>query len=141
MLKWMGLTVLVVAVVMTLGCARGPAATTAVVADNTYTATPMSARASRTTAEVTVLWHDISVYRASESRRMAGPTYEVTSHGTKAECDTAMQAAVAKQALSRVGSMTEQLADGIKTWDANRLHYTTFRYLCCLAGAGPPPCR
>jgi hypothetical protein len=44
---------------------------------------------------------------------------------------------MAKEALSRVGPTTEQLSDGIKTWDSDPLHYTMFRYLCKLAVAGP----
>ena len=48
---------------------------------------------------------------------------------------------MANEALSRVGPTTEQLSDGIKTWDSDRLHYTTFRYLCRLAVAGPAPVR
>jgi len=79
--------------------------------------------------EVTVLWRDISVYRASAALRLAGSTYEVTSHHTKTECEVAQQAAMTRDALSRVGPKTEQLSDGI------------FRYLCRLAGAGPAPFR
>jgi hypothetical protein len=65
----------------------------------------------------------------------------VTAYETKAECEAAQQAAMAKEALSRVGPTTEQLSDGIKTWDSDRQHYTTFRYLCRLAVAGPVPFR
>src|SRR5713101_3795771 len=72
-------------------------------------------------------------------RGLAAPTYKVTSYETKTECETAQQAAMAKEALSRVGPTTERLSDGIKTWDADRQHYTTFRYVCRLAGAGPAP--
>jgi hypothetical protein len=43
---------------------------------------------------------------------MAGPMYEVTSYETKAECEAAQQAAIAKKALSRVGPTTKQLSDG-----------------------------
>ena len=140
MLKWAGLTVLVAGVAVTaLGCVRGPAATTAV--DKSYPVAPVSMKARISTGAVSALWHDISVYRAGEPRRMAGPTYEVTSYGTKAECDAAQQAAMAKEALSREGPTTEPLPDGIKTWDSDHRHYTTFRYLCGLAGAGPPPFR
>src|SRR5437660_12674749 len=86
MLKWAGLTVLVVGVAVTaLGCVRGPAATTAV--DKSYSVAPASMKTRISTGAVSALWHDISVYRAGEPRRMAGPTYEVTSYGTKAECD------------------------------------------------------
>src|SRR5438445_618295 len=80
---------------------------------------------------------DIGIYRASGPMRIAGPTYEMTSYETKAECEAAQQAAMAKEALSRLGPTTERLSDGIKTWDSDRQHYTTFRYLCRLAGAGP----
>jgi hypothetical protein len=55
---------------------------------------------------------------------MAGPMYEVTSYETKAECEAAQQAAIAKKALSRVGPTTEQLSDGTKTRDSDRLHYS-----------------
>ena len=54
--KWAGVTVLVVAVAaMTLGCAQGPSATAAVVADKTYTVTPASVtvKAGIVTGEVT----------------------------------------------------------------------------------------
>src|SRR5438445_408585 len=57
------------------------------------------------------------------------------------EREAAQQAAMAKEALSRLGPTTERLSDGIKTWDSDRQHYTTFRYLCRLAGAGPIPFR
>ena len=86
-------------------------------------------------------WRDISIYRASGPLRLAGPIYEVTSYETKAGCEAAQQAAMAKEALSRVGPMTERLSDGIKTWDSDHQHYTTYRYLCRLAGAGPGPFR
>jgi hypothetical protein len=33
---------------------------------------------------------------------------------------------MAKEALSRVGPMTERLLDGIQTWDSDHQHYTTF---------------
>ena len=139
MLKWMGLTVLVVTVVMMApGCARGPAATTAVAEDKDYTVVPAWMKA---TGEATALWRDISIYRTGEPRRMAGPTYEVSSYRTKAECDAAKLSAVANVAVLRAGPTTESLSDGIKTWDSDHLHYTTFRYLCGLAGAGPPSFR
>jgi len=67
--------------------------------------------------------------------------YEVTSYKTKAECEVAQQAVMAEEALSRVGPTTERLSDGIKTWDSDRQHYTTFRYLCRVAGAGPASVR
>ena len=138
MLKRIGLTGLVVAVaVMAPGCILAPAATTAVIGGASYALTPASVKARAMTG-VAALWYDISVHRTGEPRRMAGPTYEVSSYGTKAEPDAAMQAAVAKAAVSRAGPTTESLADGIKTWDSDRLHYTTFRYLCGLADAGPP---
>ena len=56
MSKWAGVTVLVAAVAaMTLGCAQGPSATAAVVADKTYTVTPASVtvKAGIVTGEVT----------------------------------------------------------------------------------------
>jgi hypothetical protein len=141
MLKRIGLTALATAVaVLTLGCVRGPLSPTAPVQDQIYLAKPMSAPII--SSEATVLWRDIGIYRASGPLRMAGPMYEVTSYETKAECEAAQQAAaMAKEALSRVGPTTEQLSDGIKTWDSDRLHYTMFRYLCRLAVAGPAPVR
>jgi hypothetical protein len=126
---------------MTLGCVRGLAAPTAAVEAQTYTVKPVSVQAGIISSEVTVLWRDISIYRASGPLRLAGPIYEVTSYETRAECEAAQQAAMAKEALSRVGPTTERLSDGIKTWDSDRQHYTTFRYLCRLAGAGPAPFR
>ncbi len=101
----------------------------------------MSVPTGIVSSEVTVLWRDIGIYRTSGPLRMAGPMYEMTSYETKAECEAAQQAAMAKDALSRVGPTTESLPDGIKTWDSDRRHYTTFRYLCRLAGAGPVPFR
>jgi hypothetical protein len=141
MLKCIGLTALATAAVLTLGCVRGIVSPTAPVPDQVYMAKPMSAPAGIISREATVLWRDIGIYRASGPLRMAGPMYAVTSYETKAECETAQQAAMAKEALSRVGPTTEQLSDGLKTWDSDRLHYTTFRYHCRLAGAGPAPVR
>jgi hypothetical protein len=46
-----------------------------------------------------------------------------------------------KEELPRVGPTIERLLDGIKTWQPNRQYYTTFRYLCWPAGAGPAPFR
>jgi hypothetical protein len=142
MLKCIALTALATAVaVLTLGCVRGLGSPTAPAADQIYMAKPMSPRAEIISSEATVLWRDIGIYRASGPLRMAGPMFKMTSYETKAECEAAQQAAMAKEALSRVGPTTEQLSDGIKTWDADRLHYTTFRYLCRLAVAGPAPFR
>ena len=84
-----------------------------------------------------VLWHGLGVYRAVELMRLGGPTYQVTSYDTKAECEAEQRAAMAKEELPRVGPMTERFLDGIKVWDPDRQHYTTFRYLCWPAGAGP----
>src|SRR2546427_10366755 len=56
MSKWAEVTVFVAAVsVITLGCAQGPSATAAVVADKTYTVTPASVtvKAGIVTGEVT----------------------------------------------------------------------------------------
>ena len=137
MLKCIGLTALATAVaVLTLGCVRGIVSPTAPVQDQIYMA---KAPAGIISSEATVLWRDIGIYRASGPLRMAGPMYEVTSYETKAECEAAQQAAMANEARSRVGPTTEQLSDGIKTWDSDRLHYTTFRYLYRLAVAGPAP--
>ena len=138
MLKCIGLTALATAAaVLTLGCVRGIVSPAAPVRDQIYMAKPMSAPAGISSSEVTVLWRDIGIYRASGPLRMAGPTYELTTYETKAECKAAQQATMAKEARSRVGPTTEQMSDGIKTWDADRLHYTTFRYLCRVAVTGP----
>jgi hypothetical protein len=59
---------------MALGCVRGPAATTAGVEDKAYTAAP-SMKARITAGAVTALRHDISIYRASDPRRLAGRPY------------------------------------------------------------------
>ncbi len=142
MLKRIGLTALVTAVtavtVVTLGCARGPVSPTET---PTYAVKPVSVPAGVVSNEVTVLWRDIGVYRASGPLRLAGPIYEMTSYETMAECEAAQQTAMAKEALSRVGSATERLSDGIKTWDSDRQYYTTFRYLCQVAGARRTPFR
>ena len=138
MLKCIGLTALATTVaVLALGCVRGIVSPTAPARDQIYRAQPMSAPAGIGSSEVTVLWRDIGIYRASGPLRMAGPTYELTTYETKAECKAAQQATMAKEARSRVGPTTEQLSDGIKTWDSDRLHYTTFRYLCRVAVTGP----
>jgi hypothetical protein len=142
MLKCIGLTALATAVaVLTLGCVQGLVSPTAPLQDQIYMAKPMSTPAGIISSEATVLWRDIGIYRASGPLRMAGPMYAVTSYETKAECEAARQAAMAKEALSRVGPTTEQLSDGIKSWDSDRLHYTTFRYLCRLDVTGPAPVR
>ena len=135
-LKRIALTAVATAVVVTLGCVWGLVSPAAAGEDQTYTAEPVPAPAEITSSEVTVLWRDIGIYRASGPLRMAGPLYQVRSYQTKAECEAAQQAAMAKDALSHVASTTEQLSDGIKTWDSDHQHYTTFRYLCRLAGAG-----
>lgn len=88
-----------------------------------------------------VLWHDLSVHRAVGLSRVAGPTYAVGSHDTRAACEVEQHAAMAREALPRTGPSTEPLADGIKVWDPDLRHYTTFRYLCWPAGAGPAPFR
>jgi hypothetical protein len=145
MLKWIGRIALVAAVaMMTLGSVRGLAALTTAVEPQSEPVKPVSANAWIISREVTVLWRDIGIYRASGPLRMADPmyevtAYEVTAYETKAECEAAQQAAMAKEALSRVGPTTERLSDGIKTWDSDRRHYTTFRYVCRLAGDGPAP--
>jgi hypothetical protein len=131
MLKCMGLTALATVVVVTLGRLVSP---TAAAEDQIYTAVPVPAEVMA--SEVTVLWRDIGIYRTSGPLRMAGPLYQVRSYQTKAECEAAQRAAMATEALSRVGLTTEQLSDGIKTWDSDNQHYTTFRYLCRLAGTG-----
>src|SRR5437870_7742624 len=57
-----------------------------------------------------VLWHDLSVYRAAELMPLAGPTYQVTSYDTNAECEAEQRAALVKEELPRVGPMTERLS-------------------------------
>ena len=47
------------------------------------------------------LWHDLSVYRTADLMPLAGPTYQVTSYGTKAECEAEQRTAMAKEALPR----------------------------------------
>ena len=95
-----------------------------------HMAKPMPVPAGIISSEATVLWRDIGIYRARGPLRLAGPMYRVTSYETQAECEAAQLAATAKEALSRVAPTTEQLSDGIKTWDSDLQHYTTFRYLC-----------
>jgi hypothetical protein len=138
MLKCMWLTALATAVtVLTLGCVRGVVSPTAPVADQIYMAKPMPVPAGLISSEAAVQWRGIGIYRARGPLRLAGPMYRVTSYETQAECEAAQQPATAKEALSRVESTTEQLSDGIKTWDSDLQHYTTFRYPCRLAVAGP----
>ena len=86
-----------------------------------------------------VLWHDIGVYRAAAQSRLGGPTYQVTAFETEGDCTTDQRAAMEKEERPRVGPMTERLPDGIKVWDRDRQHYTTFRYFCRPAGAGSGP--
>jgi len=135
------LTFATVVAMLTLGCVRGLGSPTPPAADRIYIAKPMSVPVGITSSETTVLWRDIGIYSVRGLGRMAGPRYEMTSYETKAECEAAQQAAMAKEAASRVGPTTEQLPDGIKTWDSDRQHYTTFRYLCRLGVAGSTPFR
>jgi hypothetical protein len=138
MMRCTGLLALATAVaVLALGCVRGLESPTPPAADQIYIGKPMSVPVGITSSETTVLWRDIGIYSVSGLGRMAGPRYEMTSYETKAECEAAQQAAMAKEAASRVGPTTEQLPDGIKTWDSDRQHYTTFRYLCRLGVASP----
>jgi hypothetical protein len=88
-----------------------------------------------------VLWHDLGVYRAPELTRLGGPTYQVTSHATKGECEAEQRAAMVDEARPRLGPMTEQLSDGIKVWDPDRRYYTVFRYVCLPTGVNPAPFR
>ena len=88
-----------------------------------------------------VLWHDLSVYRATELMPLAGPTYQVTAYDTKTECEAEQRAAMAREALPRTGPMTEWLSDGIKVWDTSGRYYTTFRYLCWPSAGGRAPFR
>jgi hypothetical protein len=86
------------------------------------------------------LWHDLSVHHA-DSRRVAGPTYQVGSFETELACQTEQRVAMAREALPREGPHTERLADGIKVWDTNGRYYTTFRYLCWPVTDGRAPFR
>ena len=54
--------------VMTLGCVRGLAAPTAAIEAQTSTVKTTSVKAGLMSSAVTVLWHDISVYRAGRPR-------------------------------------------------------------------------
>ena len=114
------LTFATVVAMLTLGCVRGLGSPTPPAADRIYIAKPMSVPVGITSSETTVLWRDIGIYSVRGLGRMAGPRYEMTSYETKAECEAAQQAAMAKEAASRVGPTTEQLPDGIKTWDSDR---------------------
>jgi hypothetical protein len=144
MVKCAGPLALATAVaVLALGCVRGLGSPTPPAADRIYIAKPMSAPVGLTSSETTttVLWRDIGIYSVSGRGRVAGPRYEMTSYETQAECEAAQRAAMAEEAASRVGPTTEQLPDGIKTWDTDRQHYTTFRYLCQLGVVSPTPIR
>src|SRR5437867_2251329 len=59
-----------------------------------------------------VLWHDLSVYRAADLKPLAGPTYQVTSYDSQAECEAEQRTAMAKEELPRAGPRTERLFDG-----------------------------
>jgi len=85
------------------------------------------------------LWHDVGIYRAAGDERLGGPTYAVTAHETEADCHTAQREAMANEERPRRGPLTEQLADGIRVWDPNHQHYTTFRYRCTATGADATP--
>jgi hypothetical protein len=79
--------------------------------DKAYTAAPGSMKARITTGAVTALWHDISIYRASDPRRLAGPTYEVASYGTRAECDAAQQGGGGQSGVITDGSDNRSAED------------------------------
>jgi hypothetical protein len=99
-----------------LGCVRGLTVPTAAGGGQANTVKPVSVKTEIISSEVTILWREISIYRANGPLRLAGPIYEVTSYETKAGCEAAQEAAMAKEALFRVRPMTERLSDGIKTW-------------------------
>jgi hypothetical protein len=80
------------------------------------------------------LWHDIGIYVAAGHTRLGGPSYAVTAYETETDCRVAQREAMAHEELPRRGPLTERLSDGIKVWDPNRQHYTTFRYRCAPAG-------
>ena len=92
------------------------------------------------TVSAWVLWHDISVHHP-DSRRLAGPMYEVASFETQAACVTEQHVAIALEARPREGPQTERLSDGIKVWDESRRYFTTFRYLCWPSAGGRAPFR
>src|SRR2546427_11753523 len=74
MLKWTGRTALIAAVaIMTLGCGRGVAAPTAAGEPPGGPGGPGSVNAGIMAREVTGLWADIGVYRASGPLRLGGP--------------------------------------------------------------------
>jgi len=87
------------------------------------------------------LWHDIGIYVAVGHTRLGGPSYAVTAYETENDCQTAQREAMANEERPRLGPLTERLPDGIKVWDPNRQHYTTFLYRCTPAGTllGPSP--
>jgi hypothetical protein len=87
------------------------------------------------------LWHDIGIYHAAGPTRLGGPSYAVTAYEIETDCHAAQREAMVHEELPRRGPLTERLSDGIKVWDPNREHYTTFRYRCAPTGAhlGPMP--
>src|SRR2546425_7110518 len=102
MLKWIGVTALVIAMaVMTLGCVRGLVAPTATVETQTETAKPVSVPAGVIFSEGTAFWRDIGIYRTRGPPRLAGPRDEMTSYATKAACEAPQQAAMGKEGLPR----------------------------------------
>jgi len=86
-----------------------------------------------------VLWRDVGVYRAGPGTRLGGPTYRVSSYDTKAECEVEQRAKMVIEEQARGGRPTERLPDGIMSWDPDRQHYTTFRYLCSPGDAVSAP--
>src|SRR2546428_9211402 len=123
MLKWIGVTALVIAMaVMTLGCVRGLVAPTATVETQTEPAKPVSVPAGIISSEVTVLWRDIGIYRTSGPLRLAGPRYEMTSYETNAACEAAQHAAMAKEALSRLRPTADPVSAGSKAQDRGPPH-------------------
>src|SRR2546422_1352181 len=99
MLKWIGVTALVIAMaVMTLGCVRGLVAPTATVETQTEPAKPVSVPAGIISSEVTGFWRDIGIYPTSGPLRLGGPGDEVTSYRKKPPCGAAQHAAKAQKA-------------------------------------------
>ena len=81
------------------------------------------------------LWHDVGIYNAAGRTRLGGQMYAATAHDTEAGCHAGRRVAMANEELFRRGPLTETLSDGIKVWDPNRRHYTTFQYRCTPTGA------
>src|SRR5712691_11143897 len=87
-----------------------------------------------------VLCHDLSVYRAAELMPLAGPTYQVTSYDTKAECEAEQRAAMATEELPRVGPMTATRHSGTSAGLAGRARLGSDRTETAAAGRHEEMC-